>query len=592
MKNIFKDDIFDTLDLGLACCDKDNFNVLLANQTFWKYINLEPHKDSIEKCFKDFSVENLKDKLSGLFTYSCLVFSIDGKHCFDLILSKRERNGIEFLFLECFKRKSLPRKVVEESKFTNILAATDRTYFIADKECVIEEVYNLTATPSIEQNPVGMGIDKVLHLSEKETDELKFSIQLLENNLLDWDDFENLNDEQTTIEDNIYHVQFKKYDVTEADNLKLFVTLKDITTEVWEAQQKEEQSSIQRMIFNIMNEQESFVRFLGECDKIIQTMMHELEQEEVTENQINILFRAVHTIKGNASAFEMAKVSKAAELAENYLRSLRATMDLINEESLDQMRDKVLDLIDTFNDTREILSKSLGSVFEDWESGKLKISKDKLVKLAELVEGDQILKQNSELTSITRSFFYKPIKILLDRYSKLVQKLAFQIGKSIHPLEITGGDIQVNTDIYAPFSESLVHVFRNAIDHGIEYPDDRKQNGKEEFGKIKVSILQDLEYISMIIEDDGNGINPNIIRKIADEKKLITPIELEQLTDEEVIDLIFAPGFSTADEITDVSGNGVGMDAVRTSVRDLGGEITVLSKLGTGTKFYIDIPIQ
>lgn len=592
MKNFFKDEIFDTLDLGLACCDPENFNIILANKTFWNYVGIPEHTESIEDCFRDFSTDFLKEKLKGLFSYSCLVYANNGKTCFDLIMSMRNREDTDFLFIECFKRKTLPKKVVEERKFTNILAATDKTYFIVNKECFIEEVYNLTATPAIMQDPINKNIEEVLLLSEKETDDLKFSIQLLENNLLEWDDFENLNDEQTTINDNIYHVQFKRYEESDIDELKLFVTLKDITTEVWEAQTKEENNAKQRMIFCIMNEQESFVRFLGECNKIIQTMMHELEQEDITKSRINTLFRAVHTIKGNASAFEMSIVSKAAEEAENFLRSLRATIDLMTEESLDQLRDKVLDLIDRFNETREFLAKSLGSVFEDWESGKLRIPKEKLLELTHLVSNDPVLKEHTELSKIANSFFHKPIKTLLERYNKLIGKLAFQCDKRIHPLEITGGDIQVNTDIYAPFSESLVHVFRNAIDHGIEFPQVRKSSGKDELGKIKVSILQDLEYISMIIEDDGNGIDPNIIRRIAEERKVITSNELEKLSDEEVIDLIFAPGFSTADEVTDVSGNGVGMDAVRTSVHDLGGEITVLSKIGTGTKFYIDIPLQ
>ena len=591
MKNIFDEDLFDTLDLGLACCDLETLNVIVANQTFWNWVGITNHTSSLESCFSDFSVDSIRDKLNGLLSFSCLVYSLDRKLCFDINISKREHSGKFFYFIECFKRDSLPIEVIEESKVAKILAATDKTYFIVTKDCLIEEVYNLAVSPALDRDIIGKHIENVLHLSDKETDDLKFSIQLLENKLLDWDDFESLNDEQTTIGDNIYHVQFKQYGSPSKGELKLFVTLKDVTTEVWEAEQKEERHALQKMISGIMSEQESFVRFLGECDKIIHTMMQELEQENVSESQINTLFRAVHTIKGNAAAFDMSKVSKAAELAENFLRSLRTRIDQISEESLDELRDKVLDLIDTFNDTRNILAKSLGSVFKDWESGKVQIPKEKLLELANLVEEDPKLKKNEKLSAITRSFFYKPIKTLLHRYSNLLNKLAFQCDKKVHPLEISGGDILINTDIYSAFSESLVHVFRNAIDHGIEFPSDRIQSDKDELGKIKISIMQDLEYMSMIIEDDGGGIDPNIIRRIAKDRQLISVEEISQLSDEEVIDLIFAPGFSTAEEVTDVSGNGVGMDAVRTSVKDLGGQITVLSKMGQGTKFFIDLPL-
>ena len=592
MKNFFEEDLFDTLDLGLACCELETLNVLIANQTFWDWTGVTDHKGSLELCFSDFSIDNIRDKLNGLLSYSCLVYSRDRTLCFDVIMSKREHDGRAFHFIECFKRPTLPVEVVEENKLVNILAATDKTYFLVNKDCFIEDAFNLAVSPALDRDVEGKQIEHILHLSEKETDDLKFSIQLLENQLLDWDDFESLNDERTTIDDNIYHVQFKRYGSSSEGGLKLFVTLKDITTEVWEEQQKEERSALHKMISGIMSEQESFVRFLGECDKIIHTMVQELEQEEVTEDQINTLFRAVHTIKGNAAAFDMSKVSKAAELAENFLRSLRTRIDQITEESLDELRDKVLDLIDTFNDTREVLAKSLGSVFTDWESGKIQVPKEKLVELANLVEKDPSLKKNEQLSSITRSFFHKPIKTLLHRYSSLLNKLAFQCDKKVHPLEIVGGDTLVNADVYSAFSESLVHVFRNAIDHGIESPNDRIQSDKDELGKIKISIFQDLEYMSMIIEDDGGGINPDIIRRIAKDRQIITVEEIEQLNDEEVIDLIFAPGFSTANEVTDISGNGVGMDAVRTSVKDLGGQITVLSKMGDGTKFFIDLPLQ
>lgn len=592
MKNFFEEDIFDTLDLGLVCCELETLDVLIANQTFWDWIGMPTHNITLEECFFDFSINQIRDKLNGMLSYSCLVYSNDRKTCFDLIISKRTHDGRTFHFVECFKRDSLPIEAVEDNKLVNILAATDKTYFVVTKECFIEDVFNLSVSPALAADVKGKQIQEVLHLTEKETDDLKFSIQLLENQLLDWDDFENLNDEKTTIGDNIYHVQFKRYGSASAGELKLFVTLKDVTAESWEEQQREEQNALQKMISGIMSEQESFVRFLGECDKIIHTMMQELEQEDVSEEQINNLFRAVHTIKGNASAFDMATVSKTAEIAENFLRSLRTRMEQITEESLDELRDKVLDLIDTFNETRDILAKSLGSVFTDWESGKIQIPKEKLQELASLVEGDPSLKKNEKLSTITRSFFHKPIKTLFNRYTSLINKLAFQCDKKIHPLEISGGDILVNTDRYSAFSESLVHVFRNAIDHGIEFPVDRIKNEKDELGKIKISILEDLEYMSMIIEDDGGGINPDIIRRIAKDRSIISAEEIEQLNDEEVIDLIFAPGFSTADEVTDVSGNGVGMDAVRTSIKELGGEITVLSKMGNGTKFYIDLPLH
>jgi len=341
----------------------------------------------------------------------------------------------------------------------------------------------------------------------------------------------------------------------------------------------------------IMTEQESFIHFLGECNKIIQTMMYELEQETITENQVNNLFRAVHTIKGNASAFEMTDVAIVSEVAESYLREVRSSIEEVTEETLDELRDKVLEVIDKFNETRETLAHTLGAIFKDWESGKRSISGEKLNELTQLVHEDPKLKSHRELRKITESFFSKSLGSMLQRYVKLIKNIAEGCDKKLYPLEIDGGEIEVNADRFSTLIESLVHVFRNAVDHGIESPEHRIDCGKNPMGHIRVTALQDLEYISLIIEDDGAGIPPNKIREKALEKQILTAEEIEQLSDEEVIDLVFAPGFSTSEEVTDISGNGVGMDAVRTAARAIGGEIAVVSTLGKGTKFYIDIPI-
>jgi two-component system chemotaxis sensor kinase CheA len=139
--------------------------------------------------------------------------------------------------------------------------------------------------------------------------------------------------------------------------------------------------------------------------------------------------------------------------------------------------------------------------------------------------------------------------------------------------------------------EPLVHLVRNAVDHGIESPGQRKAAGKPEVATISIvaSRLGDRFLIELI--DDGRGIDPVAVRRKASEKRVLPADELTELTDEQIIDLVFAPGFSTAAEVSDISGRGIGMDVVRTVVEQIGGRVSLASRLGTGTTVRLDLPM-
>jgi two-component system chemotaxis sensor kinase CheA len=139
--------------------------------------------------------------------------------------------------------------------------------------------------------------------------------------------------------------------------------------------------------------------------------------------------------------------------------------------------------------------------------------------------------------------------------------------------------------------EPLVHLVRNAVDHGIESPEQRRAAGKPETATISIEASRIGDRFLVEVTDDGRGIDPAVVRRKASERRLVPADELSALTDEQVVDLVFAPGFSTAAEVSDISGRGIGMDVVRTVIEQIGGRVSLFSRVGTGTTVRLDMPM-
>ena len=188
------------------------------------------------------------------------------------------------------------------------------------------------------------------------------------------------------------------------------------------------------------------------------------------------------------------------------------------------------------------------------------------------------------------NYLLSDIKIKFERYIPLINEYADRLEKSVD-VNITGDKILVDIKKYLNFINSSIHLFRNIIDHGIEKENERLLKNKPQKGVINFSFSQLKDSFQITLEDDGAGIDPKIIRKRLIQKGLKSLDFLEKVTDSQVLDFIFLPGFSTKDIVTDLSGRGVGLDAVREDVKTLGGKITVNSILDRGTIFTIIFPL-
>jgi len=182
------------------------------------------------------------------------------------------------------------------------------------------------------------------------------------------------------------------------------------------------------------------------------------------------------------------------------------------------------------------------------------------------------------------------IETLFSTLPRLVRDLSSELGKQV-VLDLEGGDVELDREMIETVRDPLTHIIRNAIDHGMESPADRAAAGKDEFGSISIAARQSGNKISIVISDDGRGLDEAKIVQKAIANRAISADQGETLTRTEIVDLIFEAGLSTADEVSNVSGRGVGLDVVRANLEKVGGAIKVSSTPGMGTLFYLQIPL-
>jgi two-component system chemotaxis sensor kinase CheA len=196
----------------------------------------------------------------------------------------------------------------------------------------------------------------------------------------------------------------------------------------------------------------------------------------------------------------------------------------------------------------------------------------------------------SDLQNAVMKTRMQPIGRLFQKYPRIARDLARNLGKDVE-LVLIGEETEIDKTMIEDLSDPIIHLIRNAVDHGIEPTDERLANGKSAKSEVRLEARQEGDHILLIIADDGRGMNPEKLRAKAMEKGLITDEEANVMDERQSYNLVFLPGFSTKDAITDVSGRGVGMDVVKTNIQKLNGSIETKSALGKGTTFTISLPL-
>ena len=366
-----------------------------------------------------------------------------------------------------------------------------------------------------------------------------------------------------------------------------------------------------------------------------------LERDPLNKDIINSLFRAAHTLKGTASFFNLERITELAHILEDILQQLRDDKISFSQELLSLFFEMLSALRDGL-DGKEIDSgafrKKVEEIISRGEEKKINAEKapseealipensrkiklfsikvdvkklDSLMDLvSELVIGRNRLLQvarehESEKLEEVVSFLNRvvsdireevmsmrmvSIRHLFSRFPRVVKELALKLGKEVDLL-IEGEDTEIDKNLVEGMYEPMVHILRNAVDHGIEPPEERKAMGKSRKGKITVRAYHMEGRVIIEVEDDGRGIDLEAVRRKLLEIGEFPSETVAKMSEKDLLKALFIPGFSTAKRITEVSGRGVGMDVVKDQVEKLGGTIEVFTVEGKGTRFTIKLPM-
>jgi two-component system chemotaxis sensor kinase CheA len=363
-------------------------------------------------------------------------------------------------------------------------------------------------------------------------------------------------------------------------NQRIMLALTDVSREhaLRELQEAEEQR--RTIILKAVGRPHYFAAFVKDAQKLFQ----EFAQRESAVKQfkdLDGLIRDIHSFKGNASFFGFRQSARAAHDTEYHLMDFRVLGGELN------LKDLATTIKNAYQEELKSITDFLG---ESW----LDTLDSVTIPYHTYLTLERYIKRNygndRQLVAHLASHRRQPLRELFARYPDMVETLAEQMGKVINPVIIEGGDFPVLPERYDPLMSVLVHLIRNMVDHGIETPAEREALGKPHAGTIHIRLDRQKEAHMISLGDDGRGIDRRLIEQKA--KELNTLKEPSLASDEELLNLIFVDGFSTAQEITVVSGRGIGMGAVKSVVETLGGTLTIQTRVGHGTEFDIVIPTK
>jgi signal transduction histidine kinase len=392
---------------------------------------------------------------------------------------------------------------------------------------------------------------------------------------------------------------------------RLMIIMHDVTQQralakKVEQEKKGREEDIEQIAEILKLDSETFEQFVFESKKIISGALKEIDSlktDRFPEESINDLFRKMHTIKGNAKTFRFNQLGSLAHHVEDIFSDIRDNKKVLTEElHLNIVRE--VTLVEEKLNSIILLSKNVGS---GQDTGKVRddnrevFIRVKLQKILHLCSLSQVLSESNPVSDLKQKELAEeireavgnlrkcPVERLFQRFPKMVKDLGIALGKQIDVV-VSGGDLEINLDILDTVGNALVHLVRNAVDHGVEKAAVRISAGKKETALITIKASFGQGNIIFSVEDDGAGINAEAVRTKALEKGLLNEEEVASLTSDDIYRLIMQPGFSTSETVSDISGRGVGMDAVAASVAALEGSLSIQSEAGKGTRFILTIP--
>lgn len=303
----------------------------------------------------------------------------------------------------------------------------------------------------------------------------------------------------------------------------------------------------------------------------------EIEKVEVTDAAKEMEAAAAPSPASAANALPVPAASKAAVPANKKTKALAPEKKLKSGQSVRVDIEKLDTLLNLVGEL--VINKvRLGQIG----------TTHRLTELTETLE--QMDRVTTDLQTVVMKVRMVPVGQVFNRFPRMVRDLAKELDKDIN-LTIEGEETELDRTVIDEIGDPLMHLLRNSLDHGVEHPDEREAKGKPRTGEVGLIARHEGNNVVIMVTDDGSGIDAEVIRRKAVEKGMISQDEADNLSDADAVRLIFLPGFSTAEKITDVSGRGVGMDVVRSKIESLGGHVDVETKIDEGSVFKIKLPL-
>ena len=358
------------------------------------------------------------------------------------------------------------------------------------------------------------------------------------------------------------------------------------------------------------------------------------EEEPTIREHVDVLFRSAHTLKGMAATMsydQIREICKTIEEIFDKFRKGEETMtpelgnvifygidilkQLVHDETKKIDLDEFLNYVKNPSEIKQKNDESDATLalqaksptvrvkMQDLDAlvnlvGEMMISKMRLEQIMRTLDSDAGREILMTLGRLITDIQYQTMKIRLvpidqifNRFSRMIRDVSASLGKEVK-LEVNDSGIELDRTVLDAITDPLLHMLRNAVDHGLETPSERRGKGKPETGTIRMSANRMGDRVEIQVEDDGNGIDLEAIKSKALEKQITTAEKLAHMSDEEIVGLIGTPGLSTAKTITDISGRGVGMDVVMTQVKNVGGQVKILTEKGKGTRIVLTIPMS
>lgn len=467
---------------------------------------------------------------------------------------------------------------------TALLNSLEQGFFLFDETGVCLEFASSACQRVIEKDPRGLPIWNVLSLKEKEIAGFQKWMKTIFAEMLPFEDLAPLGP-KTYAHSAKNEVKLDYFPIRENEGAikSIVVVATDITDLVLAQKEAEYERSHVQMILKIVKNRRQILNFIHETESLIRELSAELSIDSSSGRSSSFnfenVFRCLHTIKGGAATFSIKETTTLAHEAESLLTEWKQNPKDSLYRDLQAYSQKIHQSFSKFQDEN---SEILGNA-EKLKSRWIEVSAENLMNFSQKMP-------ESLRLSFQQEFLFEKIGTYFSQFQEVCASLAEREGKLIQPLEFKNADIKINPEVYSNLFNTLIHAYRNAIDHGIENPEQRTSLGKPAEGKIvtefSIEKKNSSQWLLIQISDDGGGISPEKIRQRLQSKGLLDSHE----SDEEIIQHVFDSSFSTKESITETSGRGVGMDAILYSAKNLGGHAKVISQTGQGSTLIVEVP--